>query len=116
MVIALLAGSAIFGIVVKRLAHRNSNVYEPEFLLYQCIPGVFFFVLGIVGWGWGEEAGISWVGLAFFFAFVNGGAVMYNNAVIGYVIDAHREYANESQVIIFAIKVLYLSRNNPLTV
>ena len=105
MVIALLAGGTIFAIVVKRLAHKNNNVYEPEFLLYQCIPGVIFFVLGIVGWGWGEEVGISWVGLAVFFAFVNGGAVMYNNAVIGYVIDAHREYANESQVIIFAIKV-----------
>lgn len=105
MVLALLAGGSIFAVVVKRLAHKNNNVYEPEFLLYQCIPGVLFFTLGIVGWGWGEEVGTSWVGLAVFFAFVNGGAVMYNNAVIGYVIDAHREYANESQVIIFAIKV-----------
>jgi hypothetical protein len=59
----------------------------------------------MVGWGWGEQDGIAWIGLAWFFALVNGGAVMVNNAVIGYVIDAHREYANESQVIIFSIKV-----------
>src|SRR5579859_4306056 len=32
MVIALLAGGAIFGVLVKRLAHKNNNVYEPEFL------------------------------------------------------------------------------------
>jgi hypothetical protein len=33
------------------------------------------------------------------------GAVVYNAAVIGYIIDAHREWANESQVILFVAKV-----------
>jgi hypothetical protein len=106
MVVALFAGAFIFGWLQRRLSHRNNNVYEPEFLLFQVIPGLLFSVMGLVGWGWGEEVGTPWIGLAFFFALANGGAVMYNNAAIGYVIDAHREYANESQVAIFAVKVI----------
>lgn len=107
MILAIFVGSSIFAVLVRYLTHRNKNVYEPEFLLYQAIPGIIFFVLGVVGWGWGEEVGTSWVGLAFFFAFANGGAVMYNNAAIGYVIDAHREFAVESQVAIFAVKNIF---------
>jgi len=105
MIVAVVVGSIVFGWVVRTLAHRNRNIYEPEFLLFQVIPGLIFAIIGMVGWGWGEQDGIAWIGLAWFFALVNGGAVMVNNAVIGYVIDAHREYANESQVIIFSIKV-----------
>jgi hypothetical protein len=109
MVVALFAGAFIFGWLQRSLSHRNNNVYEPEFLLFQVIPGLIFSVMGLVGWGWGEEVGTPWIGLAFFFALANGGAVMYNNAAIGYVIDAHREYANESQVAIFAVKVILVS-------
>jgi len=104
MIVAVVVGSIVFGWVTRSLAHRNRNIYEPEFLLFQVIPGLIFAIIGMVGWGWGEQDGIAWIGLAWFFALVNGGAVMVNNAVIGYVIDAHREYANESQVIIFSIK------------
>src|SRR5271155_5351779 len=81
---------------LKSLTKRNNNVYEPEFHVYQTIPGIIFCVIGFVGWGWGEQVGVVWIGLAFFFAFQVG--VIFNNGVIGYVIDAHRELAKESQV------------------
>jgi MFS family permease len=105
MVIALFAGSIIFGWLARWCARKNRNVYEPEFLLFQVIPGIIFSIMGLVGWGWGEAVGTPWIALAIFFALANGGAVMYNNAAIGYVIDAHREFAVESQVAIFAVKV-----------
>ena len=108
MLLALFIGTPLFGWVVRRTAHANRNVYEPEFLLYQVVPGIFICLIGMVGWGWGEQDLIPWGGLAVFFAMFNGGAVMYNNSAIAYVLDAHREYANESQVAIFAIKVTYL--------
>jgi MFS family permease len=105
MLLALFIGTPLFGWIVRRTAHANRSVYEPEFLLYQVIPGIIICVIGMVGWGWAEQDQLPWGGLIVFFAMFNGGAVMYNNAAIAYVLDAHREYANESQVAIFAIKV-----------
>jgi len=104
-IIALIVGTPLFGWLAKHLARKNKNVYEPEFLLFQLIPGIIITSIGFVGWGWGEQVDTPWIGLAFFFAMMNGGAVMVNNCVIGYVLDAHREFAEESMVIIFAIKV-----------
>jgi hypothetical protein len=105
IIVGLSISDPVFNSLTKSLTKRNNNVYEPEFRLYQTIPGIIFCVIGFVGWGWGEQIGVAWIGLAFFFAFQVGGAVIFNNGVIGYVIDAHRELANESQVILFAIKV-----------
>jgi hypothetical protein len=105
-IIALVVGTPLFTWLAKKMAHKNKNVYEPEFLLPQLIPGIIITSIGFVGWGWGEQVDTPWIGLAFFFAMMNGGAVMVNNCVIGYVLDAHREYAEEAMVIIFAIKVI----------
>jgi hypothetical protein len=105
IIVGLSISDPVFNSLTKSLTKHNNNVYEPEFRLYQTIPGIIFCVIGFVGWGWGEQVGVAWIGLAFFFAFQVGGAVIFNNGVIGYVIDAHRELANESQVILFAIKV-----------
>jgi hypothetical protein len=105
-IVALVVGTPLFSWLAKWMAHRNKNVYEPEFLLPQLLPGIIITSIGFVGWGWGEQVGTPWIGLAFFFALMNGGAVMVNNCVIGYVLDAHREYAEEAMVIIFAIKVV----------
>jgi hypothetical protein len=106
-ILALIIGTPLFGWLAKHLAHKNKNVYEPEFLLFQLIPGIIITSIGYVGWGWGEQVNTPWIGLACFFAMMNGGAVMVNNCVIAYVLDAHREYAEEAMVIIFAIKVNY---------
>jgi uncharacterized membrane protein (DUF106 family) len=110
MVLGLLIGAPTFQWLAKYLARKNKNVYEPEFLLYQVIPGMAFCIVGFVGWGIGEANTISWAGLAVFFAFANGGAVMYNNAAINYIIDAHRNWANEASVVCFAAKVSCTSK------
>ncbi|KAH6999403.1 major facilitator superfamily domain-containing protein [Ilyonectria destructans] len=89
---------------IKRLTKWNNNIYEPEFRLWYMIPAMIFYLIGMVGWGWGAEVGVSWVGLAFFFAFSYLGALLVNVAVIGYIIDGYRMYAVESQVILFAFK------------
>jgi MFS family permease len=103
--IALIVADPLFNWLTKYLTRRNNNVYEPEFRLYGTIPGIIMFCLGTVGWGWGSQVGIGWGGIAVFFGFILAGAVVYNLAVIGYIIDAHREWANESQVILFVAKV-----------
>lgn len=106
-IIALVFGSLIFGWLAKVMTRKNQNIYEPEFLLLQCIPGLICSIIGIVGWGWGSQDLIPWGGLAIFLAIQLAGAIFVNNSVIAYIIDAHREYANESQVILFAIKVFH---------
>jgi hypothetical protein len=105
-ILALIIGTPVFGTLAKWLARKNKNVYEPEFLLFQLIPGIIITSIGYVGWGWGEQVDTAWIGLACFFAMMNGGAVMVNNCVIAYILDAHREYAEEAMVIVFAIKVI----------
>lgn len=86
------------------LSKRNANIYEPEFRLFYSIPGLVFFLIGTVGWGWGTEAQVPWIGLAFFWALTFGGACLINVSIATYVIDAHRTFATESQVILFVYK------------
>jgi hypothetical protein len=62
-------------------------------------------IIGFVGWGWSEQNQLPWGALAVFFSFQLAGAVLVNNGVISYLIDAHREWAVETQVILFGFKV-----------
>lgn len=105
LVIALLAGEPIFRYLAIWLTKRNQNIYEPEFRLFQLIPGVILGIIGCIGWGWGEQDNISWGGLVVFMSLIVAASVVVNSAAIAYIIDAHREFANESQVILFAMKV-----------
>jgi len=105
LVVSLLLGEPIFKWVAMKLTRLNQNVYEPEFRLYQLIPGTILGIIGLVGWGWGEQDAIGWGALIFFFACIVAGAVLVNGGAINYILDAHREFANESQVILFAMKV-----------
>lgn len=90
------------------LTRKNNNVHEPEFRLFATIPGIVLFVIGTVGWGWSSTIGTPWGGITVFFGVMLAGAVVYNAGMIGDLIDAHREWANESQVILFVAKVLYI--------
>lgn len=92
--------------IVKRITRLNKNIYEPEFRLVMMIPATIVTVIGFTGWGWGISAETSWVGLAFFFGLCCAGGVWMNSALISYVIDAHRQFAIESQIILFALKNL----------
>lgn len=114
LVIALLVGEPIFRWVAMKLTKLNQNIYEPEFRLFHIIPGVILGIIGCVGWGWGEQNTISWGALVFFFALIVAGAVLVNSGAINYILDAHREFSNESQVILFAMKVWSLSDVNDL--
>lgn len=102
---------AIFGLSADWfcgwVSKKNNNVYEPEFRLILALPSTMLTILGMVGWGWGIEAQIPWVGLAVFFSCASAGGLALNLAVIGYVIDAHRQYAVESQVILFVTKNIF---------
>jgi len=103
--VALVIGVAFGCWVAKWMTRRNKNIYEPEFLLPQLIPNLICSIIGIVGWSWGEQNGIPWGSLAVFFAIQLARATSVNNGTITYIIDAHREHANESQTILFAIKI-----------
>lgn len=109
--IALIVADPFFQWLSQWLTKKNNNVYEPEFRLYATIPGILLFILGAVGWGWGSQVGVGWGGIAVFFGFMLAGALIYNAGIIGYLIDAHREWANESQVILFVAKV-----HSPITI
>ena len=105
VLLAVVIGEPILNYGLKWLTRRNGNVYEPEFRLYGSIPGVILGIIGCVGWGWGEQDTISWVGLEFFNGIMAAGATIMNATGAGYIIDAHREYANESQIILFSLRV-----------
>ncbi|KAF9894566.1 hypothetical protein FE257_006451 [Aspergillus nanangensis] len=92
---------------VKFLARRNGDIYEPEFRLWYMIPGWAFFFAGWLGFGFALEAMSSWVALAFCFALIYTGACVTNISLVSYLLDAHEEYAVESQVILFAFKNLF---------
>lgn len=108
-IIAALVGEPALRYMTIWLTKRNNNVYEPEFRLFGAFPGVMLGIMGCVGWGWGEQDTISWVGLAFFDGIMAAGAALMNATGVGYIIDAHREYANETQVILFAVRVFIVS-------
>ena len=103
-IIALVAGDLFFNPLTRWLTRRNKNVYEPEFRLYQVVPGIICAIIGFVGWGWAEQNSLPWGALLVFFSFMLAGAVLVNNGVISYIIDAHRDWAVESQVILFVFK------------
>jgi MFS family permease len=105
VILAVILGEPMLNMGIKYLTRRNRNVYEPEFRLYGSIPGVILGIIGCIGWGWGEQDQISWVGLEFFNGIMAAGACLMNATGAGYIIDAHREYANESQIILFSLRV-----------
>ena len=106
--IALVVADPNFSRLTNYLTKRNNSVYEPEFSLFATIPGILLFVIGTVEWGWGSQVGSPRGGIVVFFGWMLGGAMVYNAGMIGYIIDAHREWANESQVIFFVAKVRLL--------
>jgi hypothetical protein len=107
VLLAAILGEPLLDWMTVGLAKRNKNVYEPEFRLWGAWPGVILGIIGCVGWGWGEQDTISWVGLAFFNGFMAAGAVLMNATGVSWIIDSHREYANESQVIMFSVRVCH---------
>ena len=92
--------------LAKRAAKRNNNIYEPEFRLFMVVPSTIFVVVGLSLWGWGGSHGASWPAMAVFFVIAAAGSVLINSALIAYLIDAHRQFAIESQVVLFAFKNL----------
>jgi len=107
--LALLVGDVFFNPLTRWVTRRNHNIYEPEFRLFQVIPGVICAIIGFAGWGIAEQKQLPWGALLVFFSFQLAGAVLINNGVIAYVIDAHREWAVESQVILFGFKVGHIA-------
>ncbi|KAI1611926.1 major facilitator superfamily domain-containing protein [Exophiala viscosa] len=101
---AVFIGLATIDPISKLMARRNKNIFEPEFRLVMLFPALIVAGIGFIGWGWAYEAQVHWIGLAILLLLANGGAVLGNAAIIGYVVDAHRNWANESQVILFAWK------------
>ena len=104
---AVCVGLATIDPLSKLMARRNKNIFEPEFRLVMLLPAFFIVGVGFIGWGWAYTARAHWIGLAILLLLANCGAVLGNAAIIGYVIDAHRSWANESQVILFAWKNFY---------
>ena len=102
--IAICIGLATIDPLAKLMARRNKNIFEPEFRLVMLLPATIIVGVGFIGWGWAYTAKVHWIGLAILLLLANCGAVLGNAAIIGYVIFAHRNWANESQVILFAWK------------
>ncbi|KAK6373276.1 hypothetical protein LTS17_008295 [Exophiala oligosperma] len=108
--LGLAAGMAISASsdsMCKYLARHNDAIFEPEFRLLYVPLGTVFSIIGFAGWGWGCEAGVHWVGLAFFLAFMHAGLAVLGSVGLSYALDAHKIYSNESQVAIIAIKNLF---------
>lgn len=105
--IAGMAVSATSDAMCKYLAKRNDAIFEPEFRLLYVPLGTVVSIIGFAGWGWGCEAGVHWIGLAFFLAFMHAGLAILGSVGLSYALDAHKIYSNESQVAIIAIKNIF---------
>ncbi|KAJ9612753.1 hypothetical protein H2204_014922 [Knufia peltigerae] len=105
--IAVCIGIATIDPISKFMARRNRNIFEPEFRLVMLFPALIIAGVGFIGWGWAYTTHVHWIGLAILLLLANCGAVLGNAAIIGYVVDAHRSWANESQVVLFAWKNFY---------
>lgn len=99
--------SATSDMLCQVLTKRNNNTYEPEFRLLYIIPGTLFSILGFAGWGYGVAVQIPWIGLAIFIYFMYAGVGVLNSAPIAYIIDAHKMYSIESQVVIMFMKNIF---------
>lgn len=90
--------------LIKWMSKRNGMVYEPEFRLLYCWPGLIIWLVGWVGWGWGAAVQMHWFGYAgTFFTFILGMAIV-SASLTGYIFDAYAGYVNECQVILFVVK------------
>ncbi|KAI1332544.1 major facilitator superfamily domain-containing protein [Xylariaceae sp. FL0255] len=88
------------------LAKKNHGIYEPEF---RFPPLIFSLLLGIVGFfGFGATVHYQthWIGPVLCFGFANMCLAVSNASVFGYVVDAHRELAEEAFVAINARNIL----------
>lgn len=94
--------------IIEWMSKKNKNIFEPEFRLVHLVPGLILFLIGWIGWGWGIHVHMSWYGLAILFAVQYLGCCLLNSACISYIIDAHLTLAVESQVVVFAMKNLYV--------
>ena len=60
MVIGLLAFGIISDKVLVILARRNSGEKKPEYRLPVMLWGSLLLPVGLLGFGWGAEGGMSW--------------------------------------------------------
>jgi MFS family permease len=79
------------------LARKNRGIYEPEFRLPTIIIPLIIGVVGFYGFGATIHYQTHWIGPVLCFGFANMSLAFANSCVFGYVIDAHKELAEEGK-------------------
>lgn len=86
------------------LARRNNGIQEPEFRLYIGIVALFFAPFGLWLYGIGAAHGISWVALAFGYAFATVGVNIGASVPYAYAMDCYPRLAGDSMVVIIMVR------------
>ncbi|KAI0152827.1 major facilitator superfamily domain-containing protein [Xylariaceae sp. FL1272] len=88
--------------VCVSLAKKNHGIYEPEFRLPPIIISFIIGVVGFFGFGATIHYQTHWSGPVLCFGLANMSLAFANASVFGYVIDAHKDLAEEAFVAINA--------------
>lgn len=100
--IGAILGTALAGklsdLIVRSLAKRNSNIFEPEFRLVMTIPTVITTVIGLMGLGWSVQIGDRWIIPTVFFGVISFGCSLGAATAITFCVDSYRMYAGEALV------------------
>ncbi|POS84207.1 hypothetical protein EPUL_005740 [Erysiphe pulchra] len=100
--IGAILGTAMAGklsdLIVRFMAKRNSNIFEPEFRLVMALPTVITTVIGLMGLGWSVQIGDRWIIPALFFGVVSFGCSLGAATAITFCVDSYRLFAGEALV------------------
>jgi hypothetical protein len=74
---------------------QNAYDSEPEFRLLLLPIGAVVFASGMIGYGWGINAGLNVYGCNVLNGMMLGGGMICSTSVIVYALDAYRDSSNE---------------------
>jgi len=89
---------------IKYLAGRNHGVYEPEFRIWQMIPGSIFTIAGLYGFGYGAQSAITVYGLAAIHGIMLFGITIIAICTTNYALDSYREHSTEIYIMSMIFK------------
>jgi len=76
------------------MSKANKGIFEPEFRLVLVTLYAVFGSMGFFGWAISAHKGDPWIAPVIFFGLINFGVTIGASAVIGYIIEAHRQSAD----------------------
>nr|UOS85805.1 MFS transporter [Hypoxylon rubiginosum] len=93
-----IAGLALFSAISDRFIRKQAaqNALKPEHRLMPALIGAPLLAVGLLWYGWSAQAHAHWAVPVVGSGLIGAGNVLFNTAIIGYLIDAFTVYAASS--------------------